>query len=726
MFALEMFCRSIGRLALAAPIAVGILLAGVDAPQMNGRAFAQAAQTQQSDPPQVQQPGQNTPSADVRATLSQFGTFVQHPKYGEVWTPTVTPQGWHPYEACHWVNSKKYGWYFDDKRPWGQIVHHYGRWTHDAQMGWIWVPGAEFSPGWVVWRSSPQWIGWAPQLPDEDLTTVSADDFNNGGFWTFMEVAKFDQGCNADQIIPAQQIPVILRQTQFVTEIDYLQGIAIFVLPPYIIGPLIDIEIDFTPWDPAFYFQLLIDLNAMFNDFNVIVDVNFIDCTKPDIVPAIYTPPKPPSPPPQVLPPAPPPLPPAVQANCPDGSPLIAGVPCSGPSRPVNCPRGTHREASFCVANIIPACPDDRPRDAFGQCRSNPPPYVCPNGSPPDRLTGSCPPVVVSCQFPMILHDGVCTDPGRNVCPNGSPRDPRTGACPPVVSTCLPPKAMRDGVCVDQVANCPGGGRPDPRTGQCSPLPTNCVAPKVMRDGVCMDQVANCPGGGRPDLRTGQCAPPPPNCAPPKVVVGGICTDRVVTQICAPPKTMSNGQCVDRIVVPPACLPPKAMINGQCMDRIAQPACAPPRMMRGSQCVDPIAARPVCSPPQVMRGGQCVSAVVPRGDSSPQGASPNGPFNPAIRHPSYGNGPNGNPAATVTQRPPVLPIVQRRPPATVTPATPPRPSIVLNRGGGGQNVFNQAAAGPARTTPQPAVHPMPTMIMPRGGPPGGGGSQQIR
>jgi hypothetical protein len=79
MFALQMFCRSIGRVALAAPIAVGVLLACVVAPQINGRAFAQAAQPQQSDPAQVQQPGQNAPSADVRATLSQFGTFVQHP-----------------------------------------------------------------------------------------------------------------------------------------------------------------------------------------------------------------------------------------------------------------------------------------------------------------------------------------------------------------------------------------------------------------------------------------------------------------------------------------------------------------------------------------------------------------------------------------------------------------------------------------------------------------------
>ena len=34
---------------------------------------------------------------EVRSVLSQYGRFVQHAKYGEVWAPTVTPQGWHPY-----------------------------------------------------------------------------------------------------------------------------------------------------------------------------------------------------------------------------------------------------------------------------------------------------------------------------------------------------------------------------------------------------------------------------------------------------------------------------------------------------------------------------------------------------------------------------------------------------------------------------------------------------
>src|SRR4030095_14529548 len=63
--------------------------------------------------------------AEHRSVLEQYGTFQTHGKYGEVWVPTVTPQGWHPYPPCHWVYTK-HGWHFDDPTPWGKIVHHHG------------------------------------------------------------------------------------------------------------------------------------------------------------------------------------------------------------------------------------------------------------------------------------------------------------------------------------------------------------------------------------------------------------------------------------------------------------------------------------------------------------------------------------------------------------------------------------------------------------------------
>ena len=223
---------------------------------------------------QARPPSPPGPSSDVRAVLSQYGNFVQHQRYGEVWVPTATPPGWHPYPPCHWAYTKHLGWYFDDKTPWGAIVHHYGRWSNDPQMGWIWVPDNEFSPGWVVWRTSPQWIGWAPTPPDTDIQLVSSDQFNSGSQWIFIDVAKMRSGCTDAAVVTAGQYPVVIGQTKYVTEIEYVDGIAVFVLPLYVIGPIIDIGFSFDPWPAWFFVQTIIDWNWIWTNTNIVININ--------------------------------------------------------------------------------------------------------------------------------------------------------------------------------------------------------------------------------------------------------------------------------------------------------------------------------------------------------------------------------------------------------------------------------------------------------------------
>ena len=140
--------------------------------------------------------------ANHEATLASYGTFFEHQKYGKVWMPAanVVPQGWHPYPPCHWVNTK-YGWYFQDNTPWGAIVHHHGRWAHEPKVGWMWIPGEEFSPGWVIWKTSEQWVGWAPTPPDQDMKTLDADEFNTDKMWTFMDAKKFGKSCAGDAVV---------------------------------------------------------------------------------------------------------------------------------------------------------------------------------------------------------------------------------------------------------------------------------------------------------------------------------------------------------------------------------------------------------------------------------------------------------------------------------------------------------------------------------------------
>jgi hypothetical protein len=168
-----------------------------------------------------------TRMAEFKPILAAYGKWGTHEKYGAIWVPTVTPPGWHPYPACQWVFTKQ-GWYFNDTTAWGAIVHHYGRWSHDESIGWFWVPDENWSPGWVVWRKSDQWVGWAPMPPEQDIQLVSTAEFNNDKLWIFMAAQKFLNGGCGDTVVASQAF--------YVT-----QPVSWFGLP---YGLLVDIDID--------------------------------------------------------------------------------------------------------------------------------------------------------------------------------------------------------------------------------------------------------------------------------------------------------------------------------------------------------------------------------------------------------------------------------------------------------------------------------------------------
>lgn len=200
-----------------------------------------------------------------RATLSKFGNFVQHSQYGEVWVPTATPLGWHPYPPCQWVRSQHFGWYFDDKTDWGQFIHHYGRWTHDQQLGWVWIAGNDFSPGWVVWRTSKDYVGWAPMVPDQDVETVTIETFNSNDQWLFMSTDKFSGNCSGDALVPLKEVQVVLEKTTYVTQVEVSNGLVIFVLPSYITGEFVNFDINFDPWPIELFTQVIADWNFVWH-----------------------------------------------------------------------------------------------------------------------------------------------------------------------------------------------------------------------------------------------------------------------------------------------------------------------------------------------------------------------------------------------------------------------------------------------------------------------------
>ena len=99
--------------------------------------------------------------------LAQYGYWVYSDRWGLVWQPADVSDDFRPYYSRgRWVYTDDYGWLWSSDYAWGDIAFHYGRWVNDPDNGWMWIPGYTWSPGWVVWRSNGQYIGWMPAPPD--------------------------------------------------------------------------------------------------------------------------------------------------------------------------------------------------------------------------------------------------------------------------------------------------------------------------------------------------------------------------------------------------------------------------------------------------------------------------------------------------------------------------------------------------------------------------------
>ena len=190
-------------------------------------------------------------------------------KYGEVWVPTVTPQGWHPYPPCNWVNSKQYGWYYDDKTPWGQIVHHYGRWVSDAADGLDLDARFGVQPG----LGCLAHVAGMGRLGADAARPGRAEDFGRRlqqcRLLDLRRNARSSRRAATAPSRPLSQVPVLLRQTTYVTDIRLVGGIIVIVLPSYVVGPIVIIDIDFGPWPTWFLSQMLIDWNFVWNNLVV-------------------------------------------------------------------------------------------------------------------------------------------------------------------------------------------------------------------------------------------------------------------------------------------------------------------------------------------------------------------------------------------------------------------------------------------------------------------------
>ncbi|WP_212592811.1 DUF6600 domain-containing protein [Spirosoma terrae] len=129
------------------------------------------------------QPGVTVPVESFYDELTPYGNWMQYPGYGNVWAPNVGPD-FQPYATGgHWVVTE-YGNTWVSDYNWGWAPFHYGRWIYDnAYGGWLWIPGTDWGPAWVAWRSGGGYYGWAPLGPGMN---VSININIPAPYWTFV------------------------------------------------------------------------------------------------------------------------------------------------------------------------------------------------------------------------------------------------------------------------------------------------------------------------------------------------------------------------------------------------------------------------------------------------------------------------------------------------------------------------------------------------------------
>jgi hypothetical protein len=100
---------------------------------------------------------------DFTEPLAPYGQWTDLPGTGRVWIPDQSSVGadFRPYADGTW-DQTEYGWTFVSDYDWGWAPFHYGRWvTCAGPVGWAWVPGTVWSPGWVHWRWGAGYVGWS-------------------------------------------------------------------------------------------------------------------------------------------------------------------------------------------------------------------------------------------------------------------------------------------------------------------------------------------------------------------------------------------------------------------------------------------------------------------------------------------------------------------------------------------------------------------------------------
>jgi len=160
------------------------------------------------------------------SNLSPHGSWLVSAEYGRVWQPRVYARNWNPYYDGHWEYADV-GWTWVSDYSWGGIPYHYGTWVLDPVVGWVWVPGYTWAPAWVVFRTSPDYIGWAPVAPSFALGMSFGSSAPMSGSFLFVSTRDFCAPKVRSYVVPERQARPILERTTVVNNLIVQNNIVV-------------------------------------------------------------------------------------------------------------------------------------------------------------------------------------------------------------------------------------------------------------------------------------------------------------------------------------------------------------------------------------------------------------------------------------------------------------------------------------------------------------------
>ncbi len=163
--------------------------------------------------------------------LGSHGSWVEVADYGYCWQPTVAVSNakWRPYADGYWVYTDV-GWTWVSNEDFGWATYHYGRWTRLRDRGWYWVPGREWGPAWVSWRTGGDYVGWAPLPPrgreveydNRPITGhVDVEFYIGPSYYNFVDVRYMGAPVLRERIVESILNITYISNTVNVTNITY-------------------------------------------------------------------------------------------------------------------------------------------------------------------------------------------------------------------------------------------------------------------------------------------------------------------------------------------------------------------------------------------------------------------------------------------------------------------------------------------------------------------------